>query len=51
MADDRGVILPARDYEDAAQIHGRPRILAPFEKKARKQSALERAKQRIQERE
>ena len=46
----RGVILPAREYADAAEIHGRPRILAPFEKANRKRSLLERAKQRVQER-
>jgi hypothetical protein len=46
---DEGVILPAREYEDAAQIHGRPRILAPFERETRKQSVLERAKRHIQE--
>lgn len=47
---DKGVILPAREYEDAAEIHGRPRVLAPFEKAQRKQSVLERAKRRMEER-
>lgn len=45
-----GVILPARDYEDAAQIHGRPRIPAAFEKKAKKRRLLELAKERMMER-
>lgn len=50
MASD-GVILPAVDEEEAQQRSGRPRILAPFEKAQRKQSVLERAKQRMQEEE
>ena len=44
------VILPARDYDDAAEIHGRPRIPAPFERQAKKQRLLDLAKQRLQER-
>jgi len=47
--DPRGTILPAREYEDAAEIHGRSRIPADFEKHARKQSVLQRARDRMHE--